>query len=248
MLLLRYYLWIAPEALCGLALVIAIRKKLHLRFPAFATLLAFNSAVELLVSVSFAWFFPVTAYRWWVVVDSTATFVLQVFVLYEIAALVLSSRPALQRIFQPLPRWTAAILVLIATTLAALLPQTARVQALIVFHTLGFATNLVIIGLLLGMVLYTRVLGISWRGLAAGITLGLGVMAATDVAALPLMAQLGTNAYIPIDIVRMISFHVCVVIWLIYILLPDRGPRTQWDVPLSALEDQLRQLERIVHR
>ena len=246
MLFLRYYLWIVPEALCGLALAITIRKKLHLRFPAFATLLAFNSAVELLVSITFVLFFPQSAYRWWLVLDITATFILEVFVLYEIAVQILSSRPALGRIFQPFPRLTAAVLVLFATILAALIPQTAREQALNIFHTLGFGMNLIAIGLLLGMALYTRFLGISWRGLPAGIALGFGVVAATDLAALPLMAQLGRSAYIPIDVVRMFSFHVCVVIWLVYLLLPEKAKGLRGNIQVSELQERVHELERMI--
>ena len=248
MLFLRYYLWIAPEVLCGVALLIAIRKKLHLRFPAFTTLLAFNSVVELTVTFTLAFHFPQSVYRWWIVLDMTATFILEVFVFYEIAAQILSSRPALKRMVQPLPRFTAAVLVLIATVLAAFVPQTAREQAQNIFHTLGFGMNVITIGFLLGMALYTRVLGISWRGLPAGIALGFGVVAATDLAALPLMAQLGRSTYIPIDVIRLISFHCCVIIWLVYLLLPEKTPRFHGEIQVEDLEGQTRELQRIVRQ
>lgn len=246
MLILRYYLWIAPEVLCGVALLIAIRKKLYQQFPVFTTLLFFDSVVELSVTLVLGFFFSQSVYRWWLVLDTTAVFTLEVFLLYEIAAQLVSSIPSFRRAFQPLPRWTAAVLVLVATSLAAFIPQTAREQALNIFHTLGFGTNLVTIGLLLGMGLCTRVLGISWRGIPAGIMLGLGIVSATDLAALPLMAQLGKSTYIPIDIIRMISFHVCVVIWLVYLLLPQKTRRLGEKVQIALLQEHLHELERIV--
>ena len=178
MLFLRYYLWIAPEVICGLCLLIAIRKKLYRHFPVFTTLLFFDSVVELSVTLVLGFFFSQSVYRWWLVLDTTAVFTLEVFLLYEITAQLISPIPAFRRAFQPLPRWTAAVMVLVATGSAAFIPQTAREQALNIFHTLGFGANLVTIGLLLGMGLCTRVLGISWRGISAGIVLGLGVSVA----------------------------------------------------------------------
>src|SRR5436309_1919063 len=125
MLFLRYYLWIAPHLICGLALVIAFRRKLHRAHPAFVSLLAFDFFFELWFLWAIALLFSPAAYKWWIVIDVAATFLLELLVLYELAREVLLARTWMSRIFQPLPRWTAAALVLLAVTLAALIPQTA---------------------------------------------------------------------------------------------------------------------------
>src|SRR6266498_2181541 len=246
---LRYYLWIVPHLLCGATLLVALRNKVHKRLPAFVTLLAFDFVFELLVLLAVSWFFPLSTYQWWLVLDVAATFLLELLVLFELVREVVSPSPSLTRIFKPLPRWTAAVLVLVAATLAALLPQTALGLVMNVFVTMDFGLNLIVIGLLLAMLAFTRILGISWRGIPAGIVLGFGVVAATEMAAPPLMAQLGNGAYINVDILRMIGFHVCALIWLVYLLLPQIAARpSETAVQISDLEAHLQELQRIVRR
>jgi hypothetical protein len=246
MLLFRFYLLIVPHLLCGVALLIAIRKKVHKRFPAFVTLLAFSFIFELVITLSIGFFFQ-AIYKWWVVADVAAMFLLGLLVLYELAREVLLSRPSLKRLFNPMPRWTAAALVLIAAASTALLPQTTREQAMNIFESLNFGLNLIAIGLLLAMLLFTRVLGISWRGIPAGIALGFGVVAAAEMATSTLMAHLGKGSYIPVDIVRMIAFHVCVVVWVVYLLLPGKSPHSDGGtMQISDLEHHLQELQRMV--
>ena len=247
MLFLRYYLWLAPHVLCGAAVVIAFRKKLHRRLPFFVTLLAFIVGFELIVSFPVSLFLPLSIYRGFLVFDIAATFLLELLVLFELSRELLFSHEFLARIFRPLPKWTAAVLVLIAAVFSALLPQTAQERVMNVFQTLNFALNFIAIGLLLAMLLFTRVLGISWRGIPAGIALGFGVLAAVEVAASPLMAQWGKGAYISVDLIRMAAFHICVLVWLAYLVLPERSPRFS-GVQVSDLEVRIEELQRMVQR
>src|SRR5262249_33063387 len=70
------------------------------------------------------------------------------------------------------------------------------------------------------LLLLSRVLYISWRGLPAGLALGFGIDSCTELSAAPLFSVFGRAGYVPLDLVRQGAFHVCVVIWLIYIFLP----------------------------
>ena len=221
MLALRYYLWIAPDILCGIALFIAVRRHLHRRFPAFITLLSF-CLIELLTGAVIGVFFSISIYRWWLVIDVAAVFLLEIFVLFEIAREALLSCLSPRRAERPLPWWAAAALIPIAAALAMLVPETAQGLATNLFQALNFALNLIVATLLLAMLLLTRILGISWRTIPAGIVLGFGVAAITEVASSFLMAELGRSAYIKIDVVRMIAFHLCALIWLLYVLLAER--------------------------
>src|SRR6185437_13694001 len=248
MLIFRYYLWFAPYLLCGAALLCAVRNRVHRRLPAFMNLLGYFFFFDLPATVIVGLVFPVSVYRWLTVVDSTATFLLEVLVLYELSTELLLSQ-LVKREMRPIPRWIAAILLLIATCLAAFLPQSAQYEARNIFHILDFGFNLAVIGFLVSMALLTRIIGISWRGTPAGIALGFGVVAAAEMMASPIMAYMGQSSYIDADILRMIAFHVCAVIWLIYVLLPE-VPRHLGEpsVRLADIELRMQELQRIVRK
>jgi hypothetical protein len=80
------------------------------------------------------------------------------------------------------------------------------------------------LGLLISLLFFSRALQISWQSLPAGIALGLGISASAELSGAALLSVLGRAGYIPVDFIRMGAFHLCVVIWLVYIFLPSRSP------------------------
>src|SRR5512140_2447901 len=220
MLFLRYCLWIVPHVLCGAALIVASRQDVHTSLPAFVSLLAF-AFFDLCVLLVVGLVFPQPVYKWCIVADTLATFVLELVVLYELLSVLVTSRSSLARIFRPLPQWTAGILTLVAVAGTALLRSSAVEQVMTAFRDLDFGLNLIAVGMLFSLVLFTRVLGISWRSIPAGIALGLGVDAVANVAVAPLLSQWGRAGYIAVDIIRMSAFQVCVLVWFVYLLLPE---------------------------
>ena len=223
MLFLRWYLWIAPHLLCGAIAVLAIKKQIHRRFPAFIALLTFSFVFELCVMMAIAFLCPQSIYKWFVVVDVAASFGLQLLVFSEILRELLLSNEPVTRMLRNWPRRTAAALTLAAVFFAAFLPETTREQAMTVFQALDFGVNLIAVGLLLAMGVLTRVLGISWRSVPAGIALGLAVAAAADIGSSALMAQLGRHSYVALDVARLIGFHISTLVWLGYVLVPERS-------------------------
>ncbi len=248
MLFLRYCLWIVPHVLCGAALIVAFRKDVHKRLPAFVSLLAF-AFFDLCVLLPVGLVFPQPVYKWCIVADTLATFVLELVVFYELLSVLVTSRSSLARIFRPLPQWTAGILTLAAVAGTALLRSSAVEQVMTVFRDLDFGLNLIAVGMLFSLVLFTRVLGVSWRSVPAGIALGLGIDAIANVAVAPLLSQWGKAGYVAVDIMRMSAFQVCVLVWFVYLLLPETVSRTRAsNLEVSDLELRLQELQRIVER
>jgi hypothetical protein len=172
MLVLRYYLWLAPATICGVSLFAAIRKKIYRQFPLFVAFLAYNSVIETSVSCAVAFLWPLPVYRRWSTVDVVVLFLFQLIVFFELATKVLASRFFLKRLSEFHLRWGTALLVVTAVSFAASLPQSVQERAMDIEQTLNFGLSFVAIGLLLGMIACTRVLGISWRSLPAGIAVG----------------------------------------------------------------------------
>lgn len=247
MLILRYYLWIAPHLICGAAALIAFRKKLHKEYPAFVSLLTFSFVFELWVVWAAAWIWrSPQLHKWLTVVDVAAVFLLEMLVFQELLSNCRISRDTLAGLLPPLPRWTAAFTILFAVLVTALLPQTAQEKATSIFVHLDLGLNIIAVGLLLAILLAARILEVALPSIAMGIALGIGFTAAVEIGISALLSIRGRSSYIALDIVRMAAFHISTVVWLTYLLLPQRslGAFHSFGLP-SDLEAQVQDLQRM---
>src|SRR5947207_14531297 len=101
-------------------------------------------------------------YQWVVTSGLAVGTIFEFGVLYELCEkLFLSGLPFwadLRKAFS----WIAAFFLLSASVLSALLARLELARAMVVFQTLDFSANLLKIGLVLTLLLFTRLLGISW--------------------------------------------------------------------------------------
>lgn len=222
MILFRWYLWFAPNAICAATVILAACKGVHKRFPSFLVLMAF-SLVQLGIGLIIAFRFP-QQYKWSVVFGLIITFAIQIVLFSEIVRELLPVRDSVRKILRNWPRAIAAMLVLLAVGCAALLPDTASGTVNAAFQTANFAANFVALGLLIAMVAFSRILAVSWCSLAGGITFGLAIAGIGEVATSVLMAEWGRESYIWLDIIRMIGFHICTLVWFVSVLLAERVP------------------------
>ena len=215
--LISWFLFITPNVLCGVALVLALRRKCFNTLPLFCSNLGYF-VLQLVVGVALLHFDK--AYGWFMLFGGLASNSLELAVVYELSNKLVSRHSSIARLFRPLPRWSAAVLVLLATVAAAFFHPHWQVQEERAALILSFATNFIVIGLLLTLLLITHMVGVSWRGLPAGIALGLGFSATGELAGAALFAQPG-RAFAG-DLIRLGSWQVCVAVWLVYLLLPER--------------------------
>jgi hypothetical protein len=252
MFLLRIYLWVAPNILLLVALFWMWRRSLQRQHPFFATYLALQLAcflggfiADFLVSRSLA---PRATYLWMVIVAVGLSAVTEMAVLYELAAAIVSSRSPAARPLRAFLRWTAGILVLLSVVVSALLSRSNGERLMGTFQALDVSVNFLAMGLLLAIIVFTTVLNVSWRGLPAGIALGFGISAAAEIAGSALLSAFGRKGYISIDLIRMTAFHICALIWLIYVFLPEKQKSGTSSIALTELEAQIQDLQRMVQR
>lgn len=233
MLFMQLYLWIAPHLLLAFCLVRMLRAGLQKQFPVFVSYLFFQelhfgllSVVNLLILRSHS---SVLTYRWILVVGVVISGVLQLAGLYEISAFLVLRHSSLARMLWPLLRWGCALFVLIAGAVAGSISQPGIQRVTSAFEVLNFSSSVVNIGMLIVLLAFSRVFHLTWRSAAAGFVLGFGINASIEVAAMALMASLGPKGYLTMDLVRMAGFHVCVVVWTIYVFRRDQPvpPATQ---------------------
>jgi hypothetical protein len=250
---LEFCLDVAPQILLLFALALSFRRKLPRVYPFFVSLISFQLlyfAAALLI-----YFYALSdpahrshLYQWVATAGLVIGSIFEFGVLYELSDKLLLSRIKRWQGVRPFLRWTAAILVLSASVAAGLLSQVNLSRVLSTFQTLNLSVNLIKIGFLLMVIVLTRVLNISWKGLPAGIALGLGISAAADIAASALMSRFANLTSGTVDMIRMAGFSVCVIVWIIYIHRRDKPYEPPNNLPLFDVEAHLQELQRMTRR
>jgi hypothetical protein len=251
MLFLRYYFWVAPHVLLILLLIRSFQRGLHRRLPIFFCFALFEF-IQFLVLFAVSRILPPTsteAYRWVLVPGAAISSCLQFGVIYELADELVLSRSSLAGVLGPGLRWGAAMLLLLSAVAGAMLPRISVQHVANIFQALDFTSSLLQTGLLLGLFLFSRVLHISWRNQSTGVALGFGVAASLELATAALRTYFGKSGFIAVDMVQMAAFHVSVVVWLVYVFLPERMPTfSGGSLPKSEIEFWNQELQRMVRR
>jgi len=227
---LLFFLWVIPNALCAGTLVVAWRRKSLGRFPFFFTYLGLNAlqvAIALAIPLRFEWF-----YEWFVVFSAIVGFALEIAVIYELARRVVFAGSSFANMLRPLPRWSAATLLLVATFLSAATEQTMHSVPTRAYLSISMTLNFLDFGLLLLLLLLSRTLGISWGILEGGAALGIAISDAGCLAGAVLMSRFGFG-FVE-EMIRFGSYNMAVVIWIAAIFIDEK--RSARRSELASLE------------
>jgi hypothetical protein len=242
---LWHYLWIAPHALQIVIAIIMIRRKLFREFPMFLTYTIFQVVLEgtlfILDHIP-----AVTGYQYWAVywVGSVISIALRFAVISEIFSQVFSNYPGLKELSHILFRWATVVLLLVAIAVALHAPDDGSVSFLAAAHVLDRAVGLMQSGLLLLLLVFSSYFGLSWRSFTYGIAMGLAIFSCVDLATEAIRTQF-VAGYI-FDLVTMATYHCCVMIWLVYLLVPETARRTVKEPPENNLEQWNAELQRLL--
>lgn len=223
-----YVLWIAPALLlAALATVMRIRR-LDREWPAFFAYCAF-SAVR--TPILF-WVYHRTAayfYCYWVA-EAVGT-ILALAAIYEVFLHLFRSYDASARLAQSLFRWVGAALVLAAVLTALAAPGNEANRVMAASLVVNRSILLVQCGLLLFLFAAAAYLRLSWRSHAFGIAMGFGLFVGVQMASGAVQAEAGLIAQETLNLVKMGSYTCAVLVWMTYLLAPQRA-----EVPATAPE------------
>jgi hypothetical protein len=250
--LLWHYLWVGPNILLlGLALA-CWRLNLQKKFPVFVTF-AFVVAVEQLTLYATDISPLVSGEQFWrifwagLLVESLVKFAL----IGEIFSCVFNKYAALAGLGRKVIRGVGIVLVLVATVAAAYAPVDNPHYAVISrAHILQQTVYMVECGLLITILLFASYFRLTWEHRTFGIALGLSVSACVHLAdwALTASGALLEKRY-ALDFLNMAAYHVCVLIWFYYLLIPQKIATTSAaPLPESNLELWNRELERLLQQ
>jgi hypothetical protein len=242
---LWHYLWIAPHALQIIIAIVMIRRRLFREFPVFLSYTIFQIVQEgtlFVLDHSPA----VSGYQYLCVywVGLAISIALRFAVISEIFSSVFTNYPGLKELSHVLFRWATVVLLLIAIVVAVHAPADGSVPIVSGIHVLDRAVAVMQSGLLLLLVGFSSYFGLSWRSFTYGIAIGLAIFSSVDLATEAI--RTGPVAGYVFDFVTMATYHCCVMIWLVYLLVPETGKRQVKELPESNLEQWNAELQRLL--
>ncbi len=247
---LWHYLWVAPN-ICLLFLGFLIWKRgLHKQVPAFFAFSIIASLGELalytadvLPSVK-----PETFWRVeWVVLIVQG--LLKFLLIAEIFAHVLGQYVSIARVGKALIRTVAAVVILVATFVAAYAPRDGRFGIVSGAHFLEQAIYIIECGLLAFIFLFAAYFHLAWKRITFGITLGLSLSACVHLAVWALLANAGLPDSVRNNLVfvKMGTYNFCVLLWGYYFLVRRKVEvKSAAVLPENNLALWNRELERLL--
>jgi hypothetical protein len=250
--LLWHYLWLAPNVLLFALGSAMWRRGLHLQFPSFFAFAVLGSTAHLTAYAADVtpW---VTAVNFWRVLWGVSLLdaALKVTLIGEIFSHVCGSYSSVAKLGRSLIRGIAVFLILAAVTAAAY-AQKYNVNWLIFgSHLLDQAIYLVESGLLLSIFVFATSFHLSWDRRTIGIAMGLSISACVHLATWATMANIGLSSHqrTLLDFLNMATYHLCVLVWFYYLLIPEKRATTSAvSLPENNLAIWNRELERLLQQ
>ncbi len=223
--LLWHYLWVAPSVLL---LVLAGRMaqlRLHRKYPLFfAFVLA--SAIEQLTLYACDVVPSIEPLTWWRIfwVGLVVEGVLKFALVGEIFAHIFGAYATIANLGKFMIRSVGGLLVLAAAVAAAWAPADSAFSIVNGAHRIQQGIYLIEAGLLVSIYLLSSYFHLAFRRAPFGIALGLTISACVHLATWGVAANAGlpTEKRLVLDFVNMATFHLCVLIWCYYLLVPVR--------------------------
>jgi hypothetical protein len=238
------YFLIVPHALLLVVLFALVRKHFYRKFPIFFGYVIeqiVESAVMVeMIEHSASRVHYAVAYSLVSIVNTAFSFG----VVQEIFTYMFRNYADLAKFGQPVFRWATVVFLSLAFGAAAL-SGVFTTQLMPVVHLFNRTAMILECGLLVTLFLFSAQLGLHWRSRVFGIALGLGIQASVELATAALRSQTGMVYQTPLNYCVMVSYHLCVLIWIFYLSAPEKS-YAPTALPEHDLESWNVELERVL--
>jgi hypothetical protein len=244
---LSLFLWITPHLLLGVLAVILCRRRLYREFPVFFAYVLYEIAEFILLFALYSILGVGKQYGYAYCATLLLSIALRFGVIDEVSKDLFRESQFLKVAARRSLQCVTGLLFVICVLLSVYAPgdNSARWYASVLVVNRGAA--MVQCGLLLGLLLFSRFLGLSWRRSAFGIALGLGVLTSVDLAMFALRAQLTSDVGADfLDLLITGAYLVCVSIWIGYSLAPELKPASLAVVPHDEVETWNTELQHLL--
>jgi hypothetical protein len=216
------YLWCAQPIVQSATATVLWRRKLHKTFPVFFLFLLVQVAEFLIM-------FPIflagnndwvtgnyTLYFWLFWLGEAVNAILGFKVIHEVFLDIFRPYHTLKDLGTLLFKW-AGIVMLLVSVVVAFSNSFDRSPLVHAVTTLQRSVLIVQLGLILFLILFSRFLGVSWKQVSFGISLGFGLFAGVELMLMVLMSG-GLVKQSLFDLINMVTYNVSILVWLGYSL------------------------------
>jgi hypothetical protein len=211
------YLWGAQPILQSAVMVTLLRRKLRKQFPVFFWFLL--AQVANFVVIFPAWLadnYSLYFGLFWC--GEAVNAYLGFKVIHEVFLDVFRPYHTLKDLGTLLFKWAGVVMLLVSVVVAFSnsFDQSPLVHAI---TTLQRSVRIVQFGLILFLVLFSRFLGVSWRQISFGVSLGFGLLAGVEL----LLMALNSGGFVKqgmLNQINMVTYNISILVWLGYVLSP----------------------------
>lgn len=249
--ILWHYLWVAPHLFLLILAALLWRRGAFLQFPAFFAYALLGGIAPLILYAADILPF-VSANTYWRIdyAELALEAALKLLLIGEIFASVFGAYASLAQLGKVILRGVGAVLLLAGVLAAAFAPQSDAVAIVYRANLLEQTTYLVECGVLVAIFLFAAFFHLEWPRKVFGIALGLSFSASVHLATWAMIANGGLthSTRVLLVFVNMAAFHLCVLLWFYYLLVPGKVTvKPAVPLPENTLDLWNRELERLVH-
>jgi hypothetical protein len=217
-------LWISPHVVLAVVAVLLYQRRLYREFPCFLVYTLFEiGEFALLFALNSIPSATGQQYTYAFIATLVISIALRFGVIREVSDDLFRERQFLKEAARGSLRWTWALLVLIGILCAIYAPGEDGARVIGGLAVINRGVAIIQCGLLIFLMCFSRLLGLSWRRFAFGIALGVGVLSSVDVATYAIRAQVVSDEWArALNLLTTGSYLICSLIWLGYILAPER--------------------------
>ncbi len=242
------YLWIAPHLLLSVVAVLLLIRRLHTNFPAFF-LYAWYEIAEFVLLFGIA----VTGLNkgaWYVrvfLVTLAISTALRFGVIQEIFNNVFREHGHVDALARVSLHWTTGFLLAAATLCAIFVPGEPSDSLIAGVAWIGRGVAIIQCGLVLFLLLFSRLFGLSLQSYVFGIALGFGILSSAELANSAMRTgELTESMSRVLNLLPTGGYHVAVLLWLGYLIAPARKVLRPSNVPAGEVDQWNRELERFL--
>ncbi len=238
--------FLAGVLLEGILVAVLMAKRMWRRFPIFVAYASANFAASAALFAIYIAYLAQPPRNIWVPaywLNEAMGLLLGVSVVYEIFKHLILPYPGLRRLASSAFRLAIIVLfVFVVCVLASPQSHPQDVQLTRNFLIMAEAARILEVGLLFCVFLFASIFGLHWRQYVFGVALGLGFFTVVELVRVTMRVHFGMTSGPLLDIVRIISFNLGLLIWIGYMLAPELA-QSPAEMPKRA---QLEQWNRAV--
>jgi hypothetical protein len=242
-----FYLWIAPHLLLPVIGVLLLIKRLYRNFPMFFLYTWYELAeFVLLFAIRVIGNHQRTLYSHVFIVTLAISTAIRFGVLQEIFNNVFREHGRVDVLARVSLRWTTGFLLAAAIVCAIV---SGPVPDGLITGVAWIARGVAIVqcGMVLFLFLFSGLFGLSLQSYVFGIALGFGILSSVELANAAIgSGQLTESMARALNLLSTGGYHVVVLIWLGYVVAPERALLRPTDVPVDELDRWNRALERFL--